>query len=604
MNKKLVTLFLILTLLPVGLLSWLGIMSVRTEKERNRQHFQELAAERLENVNLKIKNYFITLEAELLRLPDFSSMPVDEIREVMRESEIIRQVFILSGELSGDGGLIYPSEKMPISSRERDFLLRTKEIGLSRGSFTAAGKYASVGEDSSGETITGGDGNTGDGGNTGDSEPTTADDGRGVSSHGWRTWYLGDGINFMFWRLAAGRRNTGHGDGGDATGGGTADGSGGAGQPQQQQADSGADAPQQAVAEGGPEPPQQTSITGIELNRMAVISGIIRTLPDTPLDGENGFRITLTDVNGRVIYQWGGYDAGETEKARAVTPVTEPLNSWRLGYFAPPDAVDSAGTRNTVIVAAISFVAFAVIGLAVYLFRESRKEAREALQKVTFVNQVSHELKTPLTNIRMYAELLEEQLPDDEEKPRSYLDVVVSESRRLSRLIGNVLTFGKDRKTGIAIKPAPTVPDEVVTSVVENFSPSLEAKGIDVKLNLRCGSRLAIDRDVFEQILSNLISNVEKYAASGGSLIVQTICGRGAVELTVRDRGPGIPQALRDKVFKPFFRVSNKLTDGVTGTGIGLSIVRMLAELHGGSARLLPSKEGAAFQVVLKGEAV
>jgi signal transduction histidine kinase len=520
-------------------------------------------------------------------------MSVDKIREFMRESEIIRQVFILSGELSGDGGLIYPSEKMPISSRERDFLLRTKEIGLSRGSFTAAGKQ----EYSAARPVPGEYGNG-----------ATAGDGWGVHSHGWRTWYLGDGINFMFWRLAAGR-NGGRGDGGSAAGGGTADGSGGAGQPQQQQAESGAggerkEPQQQEVAEGGPEPPQQPGITGFELNRMAVISGIIRTLPDTPLDGENEFRITLTDVNGRVIYQWGGYDSGETEKARAVALVTEPLNSWRLRYFAPSNAVDSAGTRNTVIVASVSFVTIAVIGLAVYLFRESRREAREALQKVTFVNQVSHELKTPLTNIRMYAELLEEQLPEDEEKPRSYLDVVVSESRRLSRLIGNVLTFGKDRKTGVTINPAPTVPDEVVTSVVESFSPSLKVKGIGVELKLHCGSKLAIDSDVFEQILSNLISNVEKYAASGGSLLVQTACESGAVKLTVRDRGPGIPQALRDKVFKPFFRVSNKLTDGVTGTGIGLSIVRMLAELHGGSARLLPSKEGAAFQVVLKGEAV
>jgi signal transduction histidine kinase len=518
MNKKLVTLFLILTILPVGLLSWLGIVSVRTEKERDRQYFEELAAERLENVNLQIENYFTALEAELLSLPDFASMHVDEIREDMRESEIIRQVFILSG----DGALVYPSEDIPISSRERDFLVRTKEIGLSRGVFTAGGEEESR-----------------------------------FISHGWRTWYLGDGINFIFWR----------------------------------QADAEGDARQA---------PNRTGIVGIELNRMAVISGIIGVLPDTPPDGEQDLRITLTDVNGMVIYQWGGYEPGENAEAWSAVSAVEPIGSWRLRYFAPQAAVDSTGTRSIVIIASISFVALAVIGLAVYLFRESRREARDAFQKVTFVNQVSHELKTPLTNIRMYAELLEEQIPEDEERPRSYLDVVVSESRRLSRLIGNVLTFAKDRKKGIALNAAPAVPDKIIQKVVENFSPSLEAREIVVDLDLDCGAEVSLDTDVLEQILSNLISNVEKYAASGGSLAVRSVCRNGDVEITVKDKGPGIPRALRNKVFKPFYRMSNRLSDGVSGTGIGLSIVRMLAELHGGSASLLPSQEGAVFKVVIR----
>jgi signal transduction histidine kinase len=222
---------------------------------------------------------------------------------------------------------------------------------------------------------------------------------------------------------------------------------------------------------------------------------------------------------------------------------------------------------------------------------------REAQQRVTFVNQVSHELRTPLTNIRMYAELLEGDLPDEDEKPRRHLSVIVSESQRLSRLIGNILNFSRRKRNALRLRASAGIVDELVESVLANFSAAFDACGIKVDFDGQAGRTVRLDRDAVEQILGNLFNNVEKYAASGGLLAVRTRHDGDQTVITVSDRGPGIPLRQRERIFSPFHRISNKVTDGVAGTGIGLSIARDLARLHGGDLVALDVEQGAAFEL-------
>ncbi len=103
------------------------------------------------------------------------------------------------------------------------------------------------------------------------------------------------------------------------------------------------------------------------------------------------------------------------------------------------------------------------------------------------------------------------------------------------------------------------------------------------------------DADAVAQILGNLLGNVEKYAAADRRVDVATGQDPRSAELQVRDYGPGVPAALRERVFKPFFRVRDDLTEGVSGTGIGLGIARDLARLHGGDLRLEDAAPGARF---------
>jgi signal transduction histidine kinase len=238
--------------------------------------------------------------------------------------------------------------------------------------------------------------------------------------------------------------------------------------------------------------------------------------------------------------------------------------------------------------------------LAVYFYRENDRELREAKARLSFVNQVSHELKTPLTSIRMYAEMLENDLNEGDETQRRRLEVIVSESQRLSRLIANVLTFGRRNRNGLRLNWSAGLVDEVVANVVRQFEPVLARKGIRIDCQGTASREAEFDRDALEQMLGNLLGNAEKYAVGAERVRIDIEQDGRWVRLVVADDGPGIPAKEQKCIFEPFYRISNKLTDGVTGTGIGLTIARDLARLHGGDLTLEPSEKGASFRLVVE----
>ncbi len=350
-------------------------------------------------------------------------------------------------------------------------------------------------------------------------------------------------------------------------------------------------------------------VVGLFLPRSPWIADLIAQLPDTapPVGSRDRLvsatRIRLVNSHGEVVYQWGSFEPGETAEAFAEMPLCNPLASWRLQYFVDAEKFAAVGrSAYWNLFSALAAIGLGLVVVAVYFYREYAREMREAARRVNFVDQVSHELKTPLTNIRMYAELLQGDLEsldlDDAEKPLGHLEVVVAESQRLSRLIGNVLTFARQRRDQLSLRKTTARVDEVIAAVVERFRPGLRQKGIEVALQSAADVPVRLDVDAVEQILGNLISNVEKYAAAGEHLQIVSRLEDSQTTIVVADRGPGIPAGLREKVFRPFYRLSDRI-EGTTGTGIGLSIARKLARLHGGDVVLLPSEAGARFQVRL-----
>lgn len=246
-----------------------------------------------------------------------------------------------------------------------------------------------------------------------------------------------------------------------------------------------------------------------------------------------------------------------------------------------------------------------VLALGWLYHRESTRTIREAQRRVSFVNQVSHELKTPLTNIQLYAEMAASRAEQAEDgTAMRYLSVVGGETSRLSRLINNVLSYARHQRDRLSISPLHGAFDDVVARTVEHWRPLLESRQIAIECELDAAGERVFDPDAVAQILGNLLSNVEKYASQGKFVRVATDASPQGVRLVVEDRGPGIPPGDRERVFEAFERLRSDLTEGVTGTGIGLTISRELARLHGGSLDVDPDcRTGSRFVFLIPGTA-
>ncbi len=227
-----------------------------------------------------------------------------------------------------------------------------------------------------------------------------------------------------------------------------------------------------------------------------------------------------------------------------------------------------------------------------YFFREYLLHYGKSEEQVSFVNQVSHELKTPLTNIKLYADMLIDQQQDNPEMLKK-LGVISQETKRLEQLVNNVLLFGQGKK--LRINKQDHNIDQIIEEIAEGFIPRFKEKGMEIILNCNAG-KACIDRNLLEQVLINLLSNAAKYA-SGSKKVEITASHNDYISIVVRDYGSGIPDHLRDKILEPFMRDDNNIKE--SGLGIGLPLCMNLLKVHGGKLKLLKTDKGAAFEVIL-----
>jgi signal transduction histidine kinase len=170
----------------------------------------------------------------------------------------------------------------------------------------------------------------------------------------------------------------------------------------------------------------------------------------------------------------------------------------------------------------------------------------------------------------------------------------------LSRLIGNVLTLARAQRDALAVHPTEGRVDGAIAAVLDQFAPSLAAAGFEVVAAIEEDAPSLVDEDAVGQIVGNLIGNVEKYAAKGRWLRVSSRREGETVVVEVADRGPGVPAKQRERIFAPFYRLSSSISEGASGTGIGLTIARDLARLHGGDLAAGQGERGAVFRLTLR----
>jgi signal transduction histidine kinase len=334
---------------------------------------------------------------------------------------------------------------------------------------------------------------------------------------------------------------------------------------------------------------------GIEIEMMALLSRLLVNLPATPPTAES---YQLIDGNGRRVHQTGSFEATDEMQPLAVAAIGS-LPHWQVALSRQDSAAGSGGILLIGSLLIGTFIIAILLGGSLLLWQAWRNQ-RDARQKTSFVANISHELKTPLTTIRMYAEMLDEGSVTKPEQQSRYLQTIVRESQRLSRLVGNVLDFSRleqGRKEYAS--------EEI--DLTRWLPPLIEAQQVrltesDMQLQLQIEPLSALvrsDRDALEQIVLNLVDNAIKYAADGQQLMITLQETSGSYQLEVADRGPGIPAAHRERIFAKFHRIDNSLTTRRQGSGLGLSIARQLARDLGGELTCQAVASGASFILTL-----
>jgi signal transduction histidine kinase len=241
-----------------------------------------------------------------------------------------------------------------------------------------------------------------------------------------------------------------------------------------------------------------------------------------------------------------------------------------------------------------------------FMYRFAVGQLRLARQQQDFVSAVSHELKTPLTSIRMYGEMLKAGWADDAKK-QTYYDYIHSESERLSRLIENVLQLARLTRSSQQLDIKRVGSAELLDMVRSKCATQAERAGftLTVRDGAPPGTELALDSDAFAQVLINLVDNALKFSASAERKEIE-IGSRletdGWVLFTVRDFGPGIPKGQLKKIFELFYRPPDELTRATAGTGIGLALVLQLTAAMGGRVEVRNCEPGAEFRVSFPAE--
>ena len=351
----------------------------------------------------------------------------------------------------------------------------------------------------------------------------------------------------------------------------------------------------------------QRYIQGALIEQQPFVEGLIETM----------FLETALSTMSDLLVAWRGdvFSAFSGRAAREYLSSAEELRGtllYQARLSAPLGDLElilsvtrlptGAGSRVITWLAAILLLV--LCGGFYLMYRLGAGQIDLARQQQDFVSAVSHELKTPLTSIRMYGEMLREGWAS-EEKKKTYYDYIFDESERLSRLIANVLQLARMTRNHLQVETKPLAVAELMDGLRSRVSSQVERAGFE--LNMTCEpdaepAIIQVDADGFAQIFINLVDNAIKFSAAAEQKIIDIGCQRlrdGSVQFSVRDYGPGVPADQMKKIFRLFYRSENELTRETVGTGIGLALVHQLARAMGGQVDVVNCEPGAEFRVTM-----
>ena len=234
----------------------------------------------------------------------------------------------------------------------------------------------------------------------------------------------------------------------------------------------------------------------------------------------------------------------------------------------------------------------------VLILRDIAREKHLARLRTDFISNVTHELKTPLTSIRMYAESLLMGRVKTPDVQKEYLEVVVNESERLKRMINNILEFSKMEKGKPEYHFVNSNLASIVKSAIQEINYWLEKEAFHVVTELDDKIFSDVDPEKMKQAIGNLLSNAIKYSTDSKKIFLRLFKNPEHVCIEVEDQGMGIPEDKLSRIFEQFYRIEQK--ESISGTGLGLTVVKEIIEAHHGSISVTSEiGKGSRFTVII-----
>ncbi|MHC4660654.1 MAG: sensor histidine kinase [Planctomycetota bacterium] len=347
-------------------------------------------------------------------------------------------------------------------------------------------------------------------------------------------------------------------------------------------------------------PGKEHIATGFALDEVAIRENLLPGLLAEERFPQN-IAVTAVGASGNIV---AGRAPDHGRAPHLAVPMPHPLTGWKLQvHFRDPEELSRIFRRGKILNIAKILVLLLFLILGVFLvLRIIGREMELARMRASFVSNVSHELKTPLTSIRMFGEMLKLDRVTDEEKRKEYYEVIAAESERLSKLIDNVLDFARLEAGRESYNFAKANPVDVVKRATQVFGHYMKEQDFELRSDYdESVPEIRMDPEAISRAVLNLLSNAVKYSREEDRIIDVSVRLVGEdVRISVRDRGIGLDEEEMEKIFEKFYRSGRMAIPEVSGTGLGLTLVKAVVRAHGGRIDVQSRKgKGSIFTIIL-----
>lgn len=342
------------------------------------------------------------------------------------------------------------------------------------------------------------------------------------------------------------------------------------------------------------------TLAGIFLDQSAFINEVVARKFSEMNDGNFAFSI-LDQRTDDLVYSTEEFSSDTFEKSESLWLIPHLDIQVKLSGTTLNEIAGARNRTNLVFLVALNIVLLLGLG---YLLRNVYFEMRLADMKTDFVANVSHELRTPLSLIRMYAETLEMDRVNSEDKKQHYYRTIMSETSRLSQLINNILDFSRINSRKKEYHFTPTDLQELILEALDMYEFHLEKHNFDLELQMDENIPLVkADTESVKQAFVNVLDNAVKYSQDERYIRIGLRHHYNRVELSISDRGIGIPSSEHKKILDKFYRVGSSLVHNTKGSGLGLSLVKHIMDIHNGEVAIDSAPgEGSTFTLIFPAE--